>query len=123
MTFPAVLAFLSFVLVVFFMTGIALRRGMFVPILCMTGFACDLRMFALQGIRGLVVIETNVLPCLFRMAIRTGFPHTTFVLVVLLVTAITGGWGITKFRLWLVAGFTVDFLRIGMRATQDKVGV
>ena len=88
MTFLAVRAFLPFVLVVFLMTGVTIHRGVFIPIVRMAVFAGHLHMFALQRILGLIVLESNGLPGILRMAIVTRFSNAAFVFIIFLVAAI-----------------------------------
>ena len=116
-------AFLSFVLVVFLVAGITVHRRIFVPVVLMAVFTRGLRVLVAKCIAGFVVIVPDVLPLLIRVAIGTGFSRAPFVLVVLLVTAVTGCRGIPEFGLRLVAGFAFNLLAVGMGASKNKIGL
>jgi hypothetical protein len=87
----------------------------------MTGFAGHVRMLSLQRIFGLIVIESNGLPGILRMAICAQFSNPAFMFIVFLVTAIAGRRGLPEFRLRLVAGLALDLLCIGMGAFEREV--
>lgn len=81
-------------------------------------------MLAEQRIVGApIVIKKQGFPVLFGTATFAGFAEPAFMRVVFLVTAVTGGRRLLKFRLWLVAGFGFHLLRVGMSAAQNEVGV
>jgi hypothetical protein len=110
------------VFVIFLVAGVAIHRGVLVPILRVAGFASHFRMFALQRVFGLIVVEPNDLPGLLRMAIRARFSDPTFVFIVLFVAAVTRCRRIPEFDLRLVAGLTFDLLGVGMGAAEDEIG-
>ena len=96
MALHTVLAFLTFVLVVFLMTGVAEAVGLvFVHNSLMTGLALDRYVFAHQGIFCLpVMIENHLGPVFFHVAIFTLAAEFTFVFIVFLMALHADGRGL-----------------------------
>jgi len=119
----AVRAFLSLMLVVFSVAGVAVERRVLVPVIRMAVLAGCFCMLASQGISSLVVVEPDVLPILLAVAIRAEFSHAAFVLVVFLVTRIAGGRGFSIFRFRLVARLTFHLGCVGVSSAEREVGL
>ena len=111
----------SFVLIVFFVAGVAVHRGVFVAIVGVTVFARDFYMFVAELVPGIVVVEPNVFPRAVGVAIGAGGAGFFLVLVVLLVAAVAIRRSLTIFRFGFMAGFALDFLCVRVRTFQRKI--
>lgn len=112
----ALLAFLPLMLVVFLVAGMAVGgSGLFVEMALMAAFAGDPGMLAFQRIFGMpIMIEQQLFPFLFGMAIRALFPVQTLMDVVFLMTSMAGGGSFLCIERALVAavafgGFVLSF--------------
>ena len=70
---------------------------------------------------GLIVVESNLFPYLFRVAIRTGFPRAIVMLVVLLMATVAVRRCVTVFDLGLVASFAFDLFCVSVRVSKNKI--
>jgi hypothetical protein len=89
-TFLAVRAFLSFVLVVLLVTAVAIDRGVFIAVIGVTFFTGDFPVHPAKRVSRLAVVEADLFPLVVGMAIRAGLPRLPFMLIVFLVAGITG---------------------------------
>jgi len=104
----ALLPLLPVMLVVFLVAGITVGRGfLFEEMAFVAAFADKPNVFPSQGIFGVsVMIEQQLFPILFDMAIPTIFTVCTFMLVIFLVAGITVGRRFLFVEVALMAGFT-----------------
>jgi hypothetical protein len=109
--------------VVLLVTGIAIHRRIFVPLLGVAVFAFDDSMLPTQRIPCLIVVKLpcRFFPVLFNVATCTGGPQVPFVLVVFLVTRIAIRWRIAKLRLGFVAGLAFNLLPVRMGTLEGEI--
>lgn len=117
----ALCALLPFMLVIFFMAGIAVHRGVFITIVRVTTLARHLDMLVPNLVASGVMIEPNVLPVSFGVAVCAGGSHLPFVLIVFLVATIAIGWSIAVLSLGFMARLAFDLLCVGMGAFEREV--
>lgn len=110
-------------LIVFLMAEVAIHRRVFEAIVRMAVFARHLHVLVAKLVAGFVVVEADLLPIPFDMAIGAGAPDLPFVFVVLLMAAVTIRRRITILDFGSVAGFALDFLRVGMGAAKGEIGL
>jgi len=108
-------------LVVFLMAGVTVHRGFFIAIVRMAVLARHLDMFVAKLVASLVMVKPDLLPIAIRVTVGAGTSHFPFMLIVLLVAAVTIRWRITMLDLGFVTGLALDLLRVGMGAFEGEV--
>ena len=88
-TFLALRALLSFMLVVFLMAGVTVHRGFLITVVFMAALARDFHMLVPKLVASLVVIEPDIFPILIRVTVRACATDLPFVLIVFLVAGVT----------------------------------
>lgn len=114
-------ALLTLMLVVPFVAGVAVQRGVLITIIGVTVSTGGTRMFPAERVAGVVVVEPDVLPGIFCMTIDTILSDPTLVFVVLLMAGVARGRRLPIFLFWLMAGFAARFFGICMGPTEEKV--
>lgn len=108
-------------LVVLFMAGVTIHRGVFIAIVFVAAFAWNFDMLVAELIACLVMVEPELLPIPICMTIGAGASQFAFMLIVFLVAAVTIGGRLTILGFRLVASLTLDLLRVGMGALEREV--
>ena len=84
----ALRALLPVMLVVFLVAGVAIHRGVLIPIVGMAVFAGHFGVLVAELVAGFVVIKAALLPIAFGVTIRASVPRQALMLVVLLVAGV-----------------------------------
>ena len=114
-------AFLTVMLIVLLVAGVAVDRRLFIPVVRMALLTRDFHMFVPQFVACFIVIKTDVLPISIRVAVCASASRFPFVFVVLLMAAVTIRWRIAMLDLGFMAGLALNFLGIGMRASEGEI--
>lgn len=82
-------------LIVLLMAGVTIHRGLLIPIVHVAALARHLHVLISQLVPRLVVIEPNLFPIPIGVTFPTGVSQFPFMLIVLLVAAVTIRRGVT----------------------------
>jgi hypothetical protein len=114
-------AFLPFMLVIFFVAGVAVGRCLFIAIVRMAVFARYLDMLVPELVAGLVVFEPDLLPIPIRVTVSACASHFPFMRIIFLMAAVTIRRRVTMLDLGFMTGLALDFLGVGVGALEWKI--